>query len=87
MNVDKGKQLAAAWLKGSPASPELMLGEERLAYEYLELLAVHQSMTDELLRLADCLIDAQNELHGIKYTRPAKKTIRYVEDKLRGLAR
>ena len=49
MNIEKGRQLAEAMLKGSaceptPASPELMLGDQRLAHEYMELLAAWERL-------------------------------------------
>ena len=56
MDIEKGKQLATAWLKGSPAdptpaSPALMLSEQRLAHEYLELLSDRDDLARALFRI------------------------------------
>lgn len=49
-NLEKLKDLAFRWLKDSPASPELMLGDQRLAYEAMEAVKeikrIHAALAD-----------------------------------------
>jgi hypothetical protein len=73
MDIAKGKRLAAAMLKGSPASPtpaspELMLGDQRLAYEYEELVAEVERLQAMFPKTKDGVIIS----HGMKiYERDA----------------